>query len=246
MAALGVQQLAAAGDGYARVVQLPAAECQTAVSGDAGATARTVRCAVRAGSTVQGGVRENAACRSRAGPNILFRDRMVGASVMSVAGAILLPTIITVAQVFFVREELGAPAAVCGFMVTGMALGRLVTSTFIEPRVPSARQPQALSIGGMLKGYSLPIVSIRQRIAVTFAALFPVGVGNSLQSLAIRAIVHEHAPESRRGSRSQQCSRQATAKRSQGPAPQLRRLHCVAAYAFGRGPGARRSADARG
>lgn len=134
-----------------------------------------------------------------AGPHALFRDRTVAAAVIALAAAILFTSSITVAQVFFVRQDLNEPATVYGFIVTVRAFGRLVASSLVVPRIATRHQPVALWAAGILMGVSLTIVGLWQELPVAFVGLFLVGVSNSVQSLAIRGIVQERTAAGSQG-----------------------------------------------
>lgn len=133
------------------------------------------------------------------GPRTLFGDRTTAASVAALASAIVFTAMITVAEVFFVRQELHQPEAVYGALVTVGALGRLVASGLVAPRVPAHRQQVALWSGGVLMGVGLLVVAGWPSVVTTVGGLFIIGVANSVQSLAIRSIVHRRTPHDARG-----------------------------------------------
>lgn len=135
----------------------------------------------------------------RSGPQALAGDRVIAASVATLAGAIVFTSLITVAQVFFIREALGQPSTVFGFIITAGALGRIVAATVVAPRVPADRQTHALWLGGVLMGVSLIGTATWQVLPVAFVGFFLVGVANSVQSIAIRGILYDRAPQTVHG-----------------------------------------------
>lgn len=134
-----------------------------------------------------------------AGPRSLFGDRVMAASVLALASAIVFTAMITVAEVFFIRQELGQPAAVYGVLVTTGALGRLTAAALVAPRIPPRRQQAALWSGGVLMGTGLLVMAWVPSVASTAGGLFLVGAANAVQSLAIRSIVHARAPRDVQG-----------------------------------------------
>lgn len=132
----------------------------------------------------------------QAGPAALGSDRVVASAVVSLAIAIVFTAMVIVAEVFFVRADLHASPALYGALVTAQAIGRLAGSMVIAPRVPVARQPMLLTCGGALMGVALLATGASRVIPLAFAGLFLVGVANSLQSLAIRAVIRDRtAPD---------------------------------------------------
>ncbi|MFE4951428.1 MFS transporter [Leifsonia sp. NPDC056665] len=125
----------------------------------------------------------------RVGPAALMANRTVGTAAIALAVAILFTSLITVAEVGYATTVLGAPAAVYGALVSVQAVGRLVSSTLIAPRLPEARQPAALIAGGLLMGGALVSLGLWPSMPAAFAGVFLVGIANALQSIAIRAIV---------------------------------------------------------
>ncbi|MFJ3491018.1 MFS transporter [Leifsonia aquatica] len=113
--------------------------------------------------------------------------------------AILFTSLITVAEVEYVRSTLDAPAAIYGALVSTQAVGRLVSAALIAPRIPQRHQPAALALGSVLMGGALLAVGLLPSTPTAFIGLFLVGVANALQLIAIRAIVVDAVDEAERG-----------------------------------------------
>lgn len=134
-----------------------------------------------------------------AGPAALRRSPTVATAALALAAAIVFTSLITVAEVEYIRGTLHAPVAVYGALVTVQSAGRLISAALIAPRVPPRLQPASLAVGSGLMGAALLAVGLIPSLAVAFAGLFVVGLANALQSIAIRAIVVTAVDDSERG-----------------------------------------------
>ncbi|MFJ3394984.1 MFS transporter [Leifsonia aquatica] len=134
-----------------------------------------------------------------AGPGALRRSPAIATAAIALAVAILFTSLITVAEVEYVRSTLHAPAAIYGALVSTQAVGRLVSAALIAPRIPQRHQPAALALGSVLMGGALLAVGLLPSTPTAFIGLFLVGVANALQLIAIRAIVVDAVDESERG-----------------------------------------------
>ncbi|MGK5728909.1 MFS transporter [Streptomyces sp. URMC 124] len=135
----------------------------------------------------------------REGVGVLGSDRLLRTAILALASAIVFTAVLSVARVFFIRDDLAASDTGYGVLVTAHTVGMLLSSAFLAPRVPLAWQPRVLAGSGILMGAALIASASVRLFAVTFVAFVVTGVANSLQGLAIRNLIHARVPAAVRG-----------------------------------------------
>ncbi|MFF5705243.1 MFS transporter [Streptomyces sp. NPDC012794] len=135
----------------------------------------------------------------REGVRVLGGDRMLRTAILALASAIVFTAVLSVARVFFIRDDLNVSGTGYGFLVSGHTVGMLLSSTLIAPRVPLTWQPRVLVGAGVLMGTALAVGAAVPVFAVTAVAFVLTGVANSLQGLAIRNLIHARVPAQVRG-----------------------------------------------
>ncbi|MFF7725237.1 MFS transporter [Streptomyces sp. NPDC008001] len=135
----------------------------------------------------------------REGVGVLGADRLLRTAILALASAIVFTAILSVARVFFIREDLAASDTGYGVLVTAHTVGMLLASAFLAPRIPLEWQPRVLAGAGLLMGAALSVSAGVPVFAVAFAAFVLTGVANSLQGLAIRNLIHARVPATVRG-----------------------------------------------
>lgn len=126
-----------------------------------------------------------------AGPDTYRRDPVLLASLLGLSAAILFTSLLTVAEVFYVRESLHADALLYGIVLTSFAGGRILASGFVAPRLASRRQSRILIVGGVIMGVSLLVMGIVPTPLIAVIGFTAAGAANSLQALAIKSLVRE-------------------------------------------------------
>ncbi|WP_335937938.1 MFS transporter [Streptomyces sp. PTD5-9] len=145
------------------------------------------------------GARADWMAQVREGAGVLGADRLLRAAIPALCAAILFTAVLSVARVFFVRDELGASDTGYGVLVTAHTAGMLLTAALIAPRIPLRWQPRVLVGSGTLMGLALTVSAGVPVFAVSLAAFVFTGVANSLQGLAIRNLIHARVPARVRG-----------------------------------------------
>ncbi|MFI1606979.1 MFS transporter [Streptomyces griseofuscus] len=135
----------------------------------------------------------------RQGIGALSGDRLLRTAISALACAILFTAILSVARVFFIRDDLHASDAGYGWLVTAHTVGMLLSSLLLAPRVPLIWQPRVLAGAGALMGMALVVSASVPLFAVAMAAFILTGIANSLQGLAIRNLIHHRVPSEVRG-----------------------------------------------
>ncbi|MFG2882866.1 MFS transporter [Streptomyces sp. NPDC048297] len=135
----------------------------------------------------------------RQGVGVLAGDRLLRTAIGALACAIVFTAMLSVARVFFIRDDLHASDAGYGWLVTAHTVGMLLASLLLAPRIPLSWQPRVLVGAGALMGSALFTSAGVPVFAVALAAFILTGVANSLQGLAIRNLIHDRVPPEVRG-----------------------------------------------
>ncbi|MEV6810325.1 MFS transporter [Streptomyces sp. NPDC051132] len=130
---------------------------------------------------------------------VLTGDRILRTAILSLSSAIVFTAVLSVAQVFFIRDDLGASDVGYGVLTAAHAVGMMVTAALIAPRVPLAWQSRILVGAGALMGASLLVGALIPLFTVSLIAFFLTGTANSLQGLAVRNLIHARVPAHIRG-----------------------------------------------
>lgn len=145
------------------------------------------------------GTAANWLAQVREGVGVLGADRLLRTAIAALCAAIVFTAVLSVARVFFVRDDLGASDSAYGVLVTAHTVGMLLTSALIAPRIPAAWQPRVLVGAGALMGVALAASAGIPVFAVALGAFVLTGAANSLQALAIRNLIHARVPSGVRG-----------------------------------------------
>ncbi|MGW1739372.1 MFS transporter [Nocardia sp. NPDC001965] len=132
-------------------------------------------------------------------PVLLASDVVVRAAMASLAVAIVFTAIFTVAEVFYVRDTLGATPLLFGVVTTAFVIGRLVTSSWIAGRIPPGRQAETLVLAGLLMGLGLAGAGLSHSLIGAMAGFAAAGAANSLQVSAIIVLISTHIPAEVKG-----------------------------------------------
>ncbi len=135
----------------------------------------------------------------REGVTVLGRNRLLATAIAALAAAVVFTATMSVARVFFAREDLGTTNIGYGLVVTAHAVGMVAASVLLAPRVPVAAQPRVLAGAGLLMGLALTVVATIPILAVALVGFVLTGVANAMQSLAIRNLIHAEVPAEVRG-----------------------------------------------
>lgn len=132
-------------------------------------------------------------------PVLLASDAVVRAAMAALAAAIVFTAIFTVAEVFYVRDTLGATPLLFGVVTTAFVIGRLITSSWIAGRIPPGKQAETLVFAGLLMGSGLAGAGLSHSLIGAMAGFAAAGVANSLQVSAISVLIGTHVPPEVKG-----------------------------------------------
>lgn len=135
----------------------------------------------------------------REGVAVLAGNRLLATAISALTAAVVFTATMSVARVFFVREDLGTTNIGYGLVVTAHAVGMVAASILLAPRVPVAAQPRALAGAGLLMGLALTVIATIPVLAVALVGFTLTGVANAMQVLAIRNLIHAEVPAEVRG-----------------------------------------------
>ncbi|MGW1182448.1 MFS transporter [Streptomyces drozdowiczii] len=135
----------------------------------------------------------------RQGVGVIAEDRLLRTAIGALACAIVFTAMLSVARVFFIRDDLHSSDAGYGWLVTAHTAGMLLSSLFLAPRIPLNWQPRVLVGAGLLMGAALIGSGGVPVFAVALIAFVLTGIANSLQGLAIRNLIHDRVPREVRG-----------------------------------------------
>ncbi|NUS95008.1 MAG: MFS transporter [Nocardia sp.] len=132
-------------------------------------------------------------------PVLLASDVVVRAAMIALAVAIVFTAIFTVAEVFYVRDTLGATPLMFGVVTTAFVIGRLGTAWWMAGRVPPGRQAETLVLAGLLMGLGLAGAGLSHSLIGAVAGFAAAGAANSLQVSAISVLIGTHVPAEVKG-----------------------------------------------
>ncbi|MGW0182991.1 MFS transporter [Nocardia sp. NPDC003345] len=132
-------------------------------------------------------------------PALLATDAAIRAAMAALAAAIIFTAIFTVAEVFYVRDTLGATPLLYGVATTAFVIGRLITSSWIAGRIPPGRQAETLVFAGLLMGVGLAGAGLSHSLIGAMAGFAAAGIANSLQVSAISVLISTHVPAEVKG-----------------------------------------------
>ncbi|MFI6310173.1 MFS transporter [Nocardia fusca] len=132
-------------------------------------------------------------------PVLLASHAVVRAAMASLAAAIIFTAIFTVAEVFYVRDTLGATPLLFGVVTTAFVIGRLITATWIAGRIPPGRQAETLVLAGLLMGVGLAGAGLSHSLIGAMVGFAAAGAANSLQVSAISVLISTHVPADVKG-----------------------------------------------
>ncbi|MFE4626053.1 MFS transporter [Streptomyces mirabilis] len=135
----------------------------------------------------------------RQGFSILAGDRILRSAIVTLACVIIFASILSVAWVFFTRDDLHASDTGYGLLVTAHTFGMLLGSATLAHRIPLPWQSRVLVGSGALMGCSLIGSASIPVFPVALAGFTLTGIAQALQILTIRNLIHGRIPNEVRG-----------------------------------------------
>jgi MFS family permease len=133
--------------------------------------------------------------RARDGIVYLFRDRTLALVLTVVFVSLLFMSASITAEVFFVREDLGASDVVYGLVFTAWTVGMVTGALLVARRIPPAAHAVVVLVAVAVQGAGLGLPTAW--LVVWFGAAMWVigGVGHGTKNVLARTLIQERVPD---------------------------------------------------
>ncbi|MEA2580198.1 MAG: hypothetical protein QOE83_1090 [Actinomycetota bacterium] len=142
---------------------------------------------------------ENEKHAARKGFGFVWSDPVLRVTVTILVATVLFAAIDNVAEVFFAREVLHAGSWGFGAIASAWLTGMVIGATGIARRLPPGRLPLAVIGGSLGIGAFVLAGAAIGRTVPAIAFFFAAGIGNGVQNVSIRSLIHARVPEHLRG-----------------------------------------------
>jgi MFS family permease len=136
--------------------------------------------------------------RAREGFAVLARDPVLRATLTTAVAALVFFSMSMTAEVFYVKDVLGASDAMFGVLFTAWAGGMVAGAVALARRVP----PHAIAVAAVasiaIQGAGLAGAAAGT-LAAAFAGFALGGIAHGVKNVLMRTLIHERVPESLRG-----------------------------------------------
>jgi MFS family permease len=133
--------------------------------------------------------------RALDGARFLFRDRVLGLVVGVVFVSLLFMSASITAEVFFLREDVGASGLVYGLVFSSWTLGMVVGALILAGRIPQAGIATAALVAVAVQGAGLGLPTALAVAGFTAAMFFVGGVGHGVKNVLARTLIQERVPD---------------------------------------------------
>ncbi len=136
---------------------------------------------------------------ARRGFAFVARDRVLRVAVAVLVATVLFAAIDNVAEVFFANDVLGAGSWGYGALAAAWLAGMVVGASAVARRIGPARLAHAVMAGSFVVGAAVASAALSGRTVAAIALFFVGGLGNGIENVSIRSLIHRRAPEELRG-----------------------------------------------
>ena len=136
--------------------------------------------------------------RAREGFAVLAGDPVLRVTVLTAVASLLFFSMSITAEVFYVKETLGASDTAFGLLGTCWALGMVAGAVGLARRVPTAAVAVAAVAVIAVQGAGLATAA-GGLLVLAFAGFTLGGVAHGLKNVLMRTLIHERVPENVRG-----------------------------------------------
>ena len=137
--------------------------------------------------------------RAREGFAVLAADPVLRVALPTAVGALVFFSMSITAEVFYVKDVLGASATAFGVLGTCWFGGMVFGAVALARRVP----PGALAVAALaaiaVQGLGIAGAAAGGLLTVAFAGFTLGGVAHGVKNVLLRTLIHERVPESLRG-----------------------------------------------
>jgi len=142
---------------------------------------------------------ENEKGAVRKGFGFVASDPVLRITVTILVATVLFAAIDNVAEVFFAREVLHAGSWGFGAIASAWLAGMVIGATAIARRLPPGRLALAVIGGSLGIGAFVLAGAAIGRTVPAIAFFFAAGIGNGVQNVSVRSLIHARVPEQLRG-----------------------------------------------
>jgi MFS family permease len=134
--------------------------------------------------------------RSRARDGIvhLFRDRTLGTVLAVVFVSLLFMSATITAEVFFLKEDLGAGDVLYGVLFSSWMVGMVFGALVLSRRVPAGAIPAVALVAVAVQGAGLGLPTAWLLAAFAGAMWFIGGIGHGVKNVLARTLIQERVP----------------------------------------------------
>ena len=133
--------------------------------------------------------------RARDGIAFLFGDRTLAVVLTAAFASLLFFSASITAEVFFIREDLGASDIVYGLVFMSWTLGMVLGATVVAPRVRAGVLASGALIATIIQGLGLGAPTIWLAIGFAAAAWLVGGVGHGVKNVLVRTLIQARVPD---------------------------------------------------
>ena len=132
--------------------------------------------------------------RARDGIVHLFHDRTLGTALAVVFVSLLFMSASIAAEVFFLKEDLGAGNALYGVLFACWTVGMVLGAMAVSRRVPAAAMPVVALAAVAVQGAGLGLPTAWLAVGFTAAMWFIGGLGHGVKNVLARTLIQERVP----------------------------------------------------
>jgi MFS family permease len=132
--------------------------------------------------------------RARDGIVHLFRDRTLGTVLTVVFVSLLFMSASIAAEVFFLKQDLGAGDALYGVLFACWTMGMVLGAMAVSRRVPAAAMPVVALAAVAVQGAGLGLPTVWLAVGFTAAMWFIGGLGHGVKNVLARTLIQERVP----------------------------------------------------
>jgi MFS family permease len=137
--------------------------------------------------------------RAREGFAVLAADPVLRVTLPTAVGALVFFSMSITAEIFYVKDVLGASDAAFGVLGTCWFGGRVFGAVALARRVPAGALAVAALAAIAVQGLGIAGAAAGGLLSVAFAGFTLGGAAHGVKNVLLRTLIHERVPESLRG-----------------------------------------------
>jgi MFS family permease len=138
---------------------------------------------------------EGAADRARDGFVHLFEDRVLATVLVVAVVSLVFMTTSWTAEVFFIRDVLGAGDFGYGLLFATWGLGMVLGGLVVSRRIRGATLATAALVAVLVQGAGLGLPTLWLVLPFAIALAFVGGVGHGLKNVLVRTLIQQRVPD---------------------------------------------------